>query len=160
MFFSYGIDGFAYAAESLVGALKGARDNAGLKKMIQLVFRWGFGLGLVGSALFYIGEDAILHLFTDDNPTITKANELYMWMVLAPAIGSFCYIWDGIYVGLTASAEMRNSMLIAVLGVFFPIYFIGAGFIGVHALWLAMLGFLAARALGQWAFARFYLSLS
>lgn len=150
MFFSYGIDGFAYAAESLVGAFKGKGDSSSLHQMIHRVFQWGLGLGIVGSVLFYVAKLPILHLFTDHAPTIEKAKEVYLWMVVAPAIGSFCYIWDGIYVGLTATAEMRNSMLIATIGVFFPLYFLTVNSLGLHALWLAMLGFLVARALGQW----------
>lgn len=159
MFFSYGIDGFAYAAESLVGALKGKGENLQLKNMITRVFQWGLAMGILGSILFLIGENTLLNLFTNDTSTIIEAKKVYLWMVIAPAIGSFCYIWDGIYVGLTATSEMRNSMLIATIVVFFPLYFTAVHVLGIHALWLAMLGFLVARALGQWWFYRFRISI-
>lgn len=150
MIFSYGIDGFAFAAESLVGALKGEKNSSGLQLMIKRCFQWGMGLGVLGGLLFYLFQQPILHLFTNELATIAFAESLYPWILIAPLIGSFCYIWDGIFIGLTASTAMRNSMLIAVIGVYFPVYFLMEGFLGITALWLAMMGFLGARALGQW----------
>lgn len=150
MIFSYGIDGFAFAAESLVGALKGEKNDTDLALMIRRCFQWGIGLGVLGGVLFFMFQEAILALFTNDLPTIAFAKQLYPWILIAPLVGSFCYIWDGIFIGLTASAAMRNSMLIAVIGIYFPTYFLLKGSFGITALWVAMMGFLATRALGQW----------
>jgi MATE family multidrug resistance protein len=154
MIFSYGIDGFAFAAESLVGALKGGKNHTDLALMIKRCFQWGIGLGILGGLLFYLFQQPIITLFTNDLPTINFANNLYPWILVAPLIGSFCYIWDGIFIGLTASAAMRNSMLIAVVAVYFPVYFLLESSFGISALWMAMMGFLGARALGLWWYYR------
>lgn len=150
MIFSYGIDGFAFAAESLVGALKGENNQSELALMIHRCFQWGIGLGILGGFLFFIFQEPILTVFTNDIPTIAFAKKLYPWILIAPLIGSFCYIWDGIFIGLTASAAMRNSMLVAVVVIYFPTYFLLEGSLGITALWVAMMGFLATRAIGQW----------
>jgi MATE family multidrug resistance protein len=150
LLFSYGIDGFAYAAESLTGKYKGANNVVKLHKTIRLAFIWGAALGIGGGLIYLAARNPILSIFTNDLATINQAKELFSWMIFAPFIGSFCYIWDGIYIGLTASAAMRNSMLFSAVLIYFPTYFLFQSMLGIHALWLALTAFLAARALSQW----------
>ncbi len=145
MIFSYGIDGFAYAAESLVGKYFGAGNYRQLRETIMLLFKWGIGLGLIFSLIYFLLGKPILSLFTNQEAVLGLALSYLGWTIAAPVINSVCYIWDGVYIGAIASAAMRNSMILATLGFFLPVYYIGHMLWGNHGMWLAMLLFMAAR---------------
>jgi MATE family multidrug resistance protein len=142
---SYGVDGFAFASESLVGKYKGAADQNKLKKAIRLSFVWGMVLAGIFSLVYWLGGEAILRLFTDQEDVIMAATPFLFWMAIFPLLSTACYIWDGVYIGLTASRAMRNTMMIAFifyLGVHFSFDKIWGN---NHALWLALLIFMVAR---------------
>jgi MATE family multidrug resistance protein len=149
--FSFAVDGFAYAAESIVGKYKGAKDTEGVDQAIYLSFFWGGIMALFFSALYLFGGNDLLRLFTNQTQVIETASSYIWWVVLLPILGMPCYIWDGIYVGLTAVKSMRNSMLIAMLS-FFVILFLGpfVNFEGIHLIWTALMTFLVVRGLTQW----------
>ncbi|GJQ63015.1 MAG: MATE family efflux transporter [Melioribacteraceae bacterium] len=145
MILSYGIDGFAFAAESLTGKYIGAKNRENLGKVIKYIFLWGFVTGALFSLIYWIFEKPLLSLFTDKTALVLLAGNYFAWSIAAPLVNSFCFIWDGIFIGATASKAMRNSMIISLLFVYFPLYFITRDIIGNHSLWLAMIGFMAAR---------------
>ncbi len=150
---SYGVDGFAYASESLVGKYRGAGDDARTRRAIRLSFAWGMGLALLFSLSYWGFGPHLLRLFTNQPEVLEAARPFLLWMAILPLAGTPCYIWDGIYIGLTASRAMRNSMLLA-FGVFVLAYW-AAQPLGNHGLWLALLLFLAARGgIQQWLFLR------
>ncbi len=145
MVFSYGIDGFAFAAESLVGKYIGAGNREGLRKLIKRIFGWGAGLGLLFSLAYSVAPEALLRLFTNKENVIALALSYYIWTAAAPVVNSFCYIWDGIYIGATAGKAMRNTMLFSTLLVFLPAFYTGRFYWGNDGIWMAMLLFMAAR---------------
>lgn len=146
---SYGVDGFAFAAESLVGKYAGAADRPKTSKAIALSFWWGMGLA-AGYALIYgVLGDSILQLFTNKTDVLEAARPFLLWMVIFPVLSTPCYIWDGVFIGLTAAKAMRNSMLLAII-VYFAIYYLFQQSYGNHGLWLALLVFMMARGLFQW----------
>ncbi|MEX0845616.1 MAG: MATE family efflux transporter [Balneolaceae bacterium] len=142
---SYGTDGFAYAAESLVGRFKGAGENRQLKEAVKANMLWGLGLGLLGTTTYALLDAEIIALFTNKENVIAVAMTVVIWLIVAPVVNSVCFIWDGVYIGATATGAMRNSMLIATILVFIPAYFISESFAGIHALWIAMTAFMIAR---------------
>jgi len=142
---SYGIDGFAYAAESLVGRYLGGRDDGRLQGVIRRVILWGVGLGAAISVVYGIFGRGILEIFTGNAEVIALAMSVIVWTVLAPAVSGLSYVLDGVFIGATRTGVMRNTMLIATLLVFLPVYWIGTKLVGVHGLWLAMLMFMLAR---------------
>ena len=141
---SYGVDGFAFAAESLVGKYAGAKDELGLQKAVKLSSFWGTGLAVGFSLLYGFGGNMLLHIFTNKQDVIDAAITFLPWMVLLPLVGTPCYIWDGIFIGLTASREMRNSMLLAFV-IYLVALYAGEMLWVNHGLWMALLIFLAAR---------------
>ena len=142
---SYGIDGFAYAAESMVGRFKGAKDLPLLKKAVYYNLAWGLSIGLVGSIAYGLFDDQILAIFTDKQNVIDLALSVVFWTVLAPFVSSICYILDGVFIGATATGPMRNTMLVSTFIIFLPVYYIGTMIFGIHGLWLAMVLFMAVR---------------
>lgn len=144
---SYGIDGFANAAESLVGKFYGAGDKADLKKSIRISFRWGLGMAGIYMLVFFVFQSRLVPIFTGLEDVIEAAKPFLFWLVLMPIPNSIAFVWDGIFIGLTDSKSMRNSMFIATFLVFLPVYFIAYHYLGNHALWLAMLTYMIARAI-------------
>ncbi len=142
---SYGIDGFAYAAESLVGRFTGSKDKRKLRDAVFYNLGWGLVLGVAGTLVYTLFGNWILHIFTDNTEVITLAQSVIFWTMIAPLISSICYILDGVFIGATETKPMRNTMLLATGLIFLPAYYIGTHFFGVHGLWLAMVLFMLAR---------------
>lgn len=161
MIVSYGIDGFAFAAESLIGRYTGSREHKKVKEAVKYCLGWGMGIGITASTVYWLFDVSILKLFTDQQPVITAALLVFGWTIAGPAVSSFCYIWDGIFIGATATVPMRNSMLFATVLVFLPVYFIAVPYLGNHAIWLAMTTFMIARGVALSAYApKFILNAS
>ncbi len=153
-FFSYFIDGFAYAAEALTGRYVGSQDSGSLKKAVRILFIWGASLALLFTAVYGLGGKAILRLLTDQ-PDVIEASLPYMfWLALIPLTTFAAFLWDGIYVGATASKPMRNSMVVITLAIFLPAYYLLRTPLGNNGLWLAMMLFMAARGSFLWALSR------
>lgn len=152
---SYGVDGFAYAAESLVGKYFGAEDPQRTRRAIRLSFLWGMGLAGGYALLYGLGGDWLLRVFTNQQDVINATSPLLFWMVLFPLLATPCYIWDGVFVGMTASRSMRNTMLLAFAGYLLLYYLVGQHY-GNHGLWLSLLLFMVLRGLIQQLWYRRY----
>lgn len=156
---SYGIDGFAFASESLVGKYAGAKNQEKLRKSINLSFVWAFGLAFTYSLIFYVFDVPLLHLFTNQENLITAAQDYTIWIVLFPILATAGYMWDGVFIGLTASKAMRNTMLWAFI--FYIILFYAVDYQLVEMtnfwLWLTFSLFIGIRGIVQTVYYRLYL---
>lgn len=155
--FSYIMDGFAYAGESLVGRYIGARDSRSLHLSVKLLLRWGLGLTLLFTALYAIGGEWFLRIFSDKPDIIQGTLHYLFWTLIIPVCGFSAFLFDGIFVGATASRTMRNSMFVAS-ATFFAVYYLGKHFLPAHLtnpfvwnniLWTAFMAFLALRGILQ-----------
>ena len=120
--FSYIMDGFAYAGESLVGRYIGARDSRSLHSSVRLLLMWGLILTVIFSILYAIGGEWFLKVFSDKPEVISGAAPYLFWTLIIPLCGFAAFLFDGIFVGATASRTMRNTMFIAS-AMFFLVYF-------------------------------------
>jgi MATE family multidrug resistance protein len=145
LFFSFFIDGFAFAGEALVGKFVGAREFSQLKKIVKLLFIWGSGLALLFVFIYFSGMNLILQLLTSQTDVINTAQPFIIWVIFIPLASFSSFIWDGIYIGATASKTMRNALLASAFLVFAPAYYLLHPVWGNHALWLAMSLFMFAR---------------
>lgn len=150
---SYGIDGFAFAAESLVGKYVGAGDRKGVMQSIRLSFFWGFGLSLLFSAVYGFWGEELMHLFTNKATIIDESLPYLFWMVLFPVISFYCYLWDGIFIGMMATKTMRDAMTMSLL-IYLVVHYLFAPIYGNHGMWLALLVFMAIRGVIQWMYFR------
>ncbi len=144
LLFSYMMDGFAYAAEALTGKFIGARDTILLHRFIRVVFRWGVGLTSLFTFIYFFFTDPILSLLTDKSEIIAIATRYKTWALLFPVAGFSAFLWDGIFIGMTASRFMRNSMFVAVAA-FFLSYCITHPLYGNDGLWFSFILYLALR---------------
>ena len=142
--FSYIMDGFAYAGEALAGRFIGAKNDVGLRRCIRLLFLWGIGLSLSFTILYaFLGRD-FLGLLTNDTSVIKASGDYFYWVLAIPLCGFSAFLWDGIFIGATATRQMLYSMLVAS-ATFFIIYYLFYRSMGNHALWMAFLGYLSLR---------------
>lgn len=146
--FSYVMDGFAYAGEALCGKLFGADNRDGFRLMVRRLMAWGGALALVYTVVYAVGGKPFLRLLTD-NMDVVEASADYMgWAVLIPFCGMLAFIWDGVFIGITATRGMLLSSAIAAL-CFFVVYQSFCDSFHNHALWVAFLVYLLARGVVQ-----------
>ena len=90
----------------------------------------------------------------DVEEVIVAARPYLIWMAVMPFLGFASYIWDGIFVGLTASVAMRNSMMVSLAG-YLAVFYLTEPHLQMHALWLSLAVFLVFRgAIQHWMYAR------
>jgi MATE family multidrug resistance protein len=148
LFFSYFMDGFAYAGEALCGKTYGAHNAAAFRETLRRLWMWMVIVTTVYTLLYIIGARWIVGMLTDE-PLVVEAVEEYLWWVwLIPAAGCVAFIWDGVFIGMTATRGMLVSSFISAL-VFFGIYGLTVGVMGNHGLWLAQVTYLAMRGILQ-----------
>lgn len=147
-FFSYFMDGFAYAGEALTGRYTGASNKAMLRRAIGAIFRVGAMVALFFTLLYYTFGSNILLIFSPSSEVLAAAESVMPYVSLVPLLSFAAFLMDGILVGMTRSVVMRNSMIIATV-LFFAIYLSFAGLLGTVALWIAFLIYLLARGVFQ-----------
>lgn len=124
LLFSFFTDGFAYAAEALVGKFIGRRDIPAVKMTVRHVFVWSMGVGMFFVLVYLFGSDPVFRVLTSDAQVVQAARPFYFWLLLMPPIGCAAFTWDGVFVGATASRSLRNSLVWALLA-FFGLWFFG-----------------------------------
>ena len=142
--FSYVMDGFAYAGEALAGRYFGARDTASLNLLAQRLLRWGMALSVAFSLIYLLAGETILGLLTDKQPVVVAAADYRLWAVAVPLTGFAAFVFDGIFIGITATRAMFMSCFVGAIA-FFLIYYSLFGEWHNHALWLALNIYLALR---------------
>jgi MATE family multidrug resistance protein len=143
--FSYFTDGFAYAGEALVGKFVGSKDKENLQKVIRLLLIWGFSISIPFSILYALFPTEFVKIISDNTEILTEIKPYYIYMIIIPLITFAAFIWDGIYIGATASKAIRNTMIISSIFVCIPSWYILMPRFGNHGLWIAFLFFMIAR---------------
>lgn len=149
---SYGIDGFAHAAESLVGKLFGSGHIESLYKTLRQLFQWGFGMAIGYSLVYFLGGYQVFNWFLDDPEELALSKTFLPWLWVLPLVGFVSYLWDGVFAGLTATRQLRDAMLISLI-IFLAVLAVTFPTLGNHGVWLALLSFLFTRgAIQTWQF--------
>ena len=146
--FSYIMDGFAYSGEALVGKYVGANNQPALYRTVRQLFIWGVGLSTGFTLLYFFGGKSFLGLLTNETSVIREAENYFYWVLAIPLTGFAAFLWDGIFIGATATRQMFYSMLVAS-GSFFLVYYSLHEWMGNHALWLAFVVYLSLRGIMQ-----------
>ena len=142
---AHGLDGFAFAAETLIGQAVGAKSRPSFLRICRMITLWGLGIACIFAALFAFFGMAIAGFITP-NQAILELVALYLpWMILCPLIGAVCWILDGIFIGATLTRDMRNMMLVSFA--FYSVFVIAFIGLGNHGLWLALVVFFFIRGL-------------
>jgi len=142
MFFSFFVDGFAYAGEALVGKAIGEQKQVG--GVVRLLFNWSIGVGLLFTVLYAVFGSAMIGTMTTDTQVLSVAPRYIGWLIAMPIISTLAFMWDGVYVGATEGVHIRNSMIWAA-GAFVLSYVAFRGLWGIQALYIAYFAHLIAR---------------
>ena len=141
---AYAMDCFAFAAEALVGQALGAKNRALFRRSAVMTSQWGVGLVVVMAIAFYVFGNTIINVMTTAEDVRVVSYDYLPWMVLAPLVGAAAWMLDGIFIGATRTADMRNMMFIS-----FCVYLIALAFLlpkyDNHGLWASLIIFSIAR---------------
>lgn len=143
-FFSFFMDGLAFAGEALVGKYFGRSDAVMLGRSVRYLLGAGGGVALLFTLVYAVGADMVCGWLTTDQRVVASAAEYSLWVASIPVMGFMAFSWDGIFIGLTATRSMLLSMAVAT-AVYFAVYFTAFPTMGNHGLWLAFVSYLLTR---------------
>lgn len=145
-FAAFGLDGFAHAAETLVGGAVGARDRESLRAAVRTSTIWALGTaGVLAGGFLLLGE--VLIAVLTGLPEVQSAAAGYMlWAALMPLVSVWGFQFDGIYLGATESRPLRNMMILC-LGAYLLMTWALVPLWGNHGLWAAFMAFMGLRGL-------------
>ena len=149
MIISNALDGFAFSVEALCGEYLGRKNRELFQKVIRLSTYWAVVAAVLLMLIFTAFGGLIIDLLTSVESVRAQAKLYLPWLIAFPLLGIWSYMLDGIFIGTTSVKQMQNTMIISVLGIFFPLWFITQG-LGNHGLWLSMALFFIARAVTLW----------
>ena len=145
---AFALDGFAHAAEALVGKAVGEKRRDALEYSVRLALKWSL-IFAVGFCLLYVALGPLLIRVLTDLPDVRSTTMQYLpWLIVSPLVSVWSFLYDGVYIGATRSREMRDIMLISAFVIFIPAWYLLQGF-GNHGLWLAFTLFMASRGIGM-----------
>lgn len=147
--FSYLMDGFAYAGESLAGRYTGAHNAQALNRCVRLLLVWGGVVAVLYTGIYAFGWRTVLSLFTESPAILSEAGGYVGWLIAIPLVAFIPFTIDGILIGATRTAVMRDSVFLST-AIFFAVYYGFRSVIGNNALWAAFLLFLIARGILQY----------
>lgn len=146
---AYALDGFAFAAEALVGQAIGARSASQTREAGRVCMQWGFGGGAALALVFAAFGPQIIDLMTTA-PEVREAARGYLpWLVAAPLIGVAAWIYDGIFIGALLTGDMLRAMLASV-AVYVVALLVLVPLAGNHGLWAALMVLNGVRTLTLW----------
>ena len=152
LFFSYFMDGFAYAGEALCGKAYGAHNGTAFRETLRRLWMWMVIVTIAYTLLYIIGGHWIVSLLTDEPQVIETSREYLWWAWLIPVAGCVAFIWDGVFIGMTATRGMLVSSFLSAL-IFFAVYYFSLFTLHFslhnHGLWLAQVVYLATRGIIQ-----------
>ena len=143
-FLAFGLDGFAHAAEALVGQSIGANSFRALRNAVLLTCKWAVAISGLYTAVYFIFGEQLIGLLTNIKEVKLIAHEYLIWVVISPLVSIWSYMLDGIFIGATRSSEMRNGMIISLI-IFIVITILLKPYMGYTGVWLAFIIFMIMR---------------
>lgn len=141
---AYGLDGFAHAAEALAGGAYGAKNKTAFQQAVRSSSLWALVMSVVIAVLYFIFGDWIISTMTVNPEVIAVANDYMPWLIASPVISVWCYQLDGIFIGATKTAVMRNTVLVSLV-VYVVLAYLLIPVMGNQGLWLSLMVFMALR---------------
>ena len=146
MFASFILDAYAFSTEALIGYTIGKKSEKNFFQAVTNSFQLSIFSGLIISLIYFFSFQSIVNQLTDLDYLRYLTFNYFIWIVIIPPVASFCYQFDGIYIGASQTAEMRNGMILSVIIFITSSHFLVNNF-GNHGLWLALLFFMIIRSI-------------
>jgi len=144
MLASFCLDAYAFSTEAVIGYIIGKKSKKSFLQTATNSFQLSIFSGLVISLIYLFLFQFIVSTLTDLDYLQYLAFNYFLWIVIIPPIASLCYQFDGIFIGASQTAEMRNAMILSVIIFISSSLFLLNNF-GNHGLWLSLLFFMTIR---------------
>lgn len=141
---SYALDGFAIAAETLVGRAIGRGNKLDFWRQVESCAKWSVLFSLFFVIIYALFGTMLVSLMTSLKDVKVIALKSLVWIVFLPLISMPSFLLDGVFIGAAWSKPLRNSILFASLLVFFPVWYFTQSLLN-QGLWLAFTSFILAR---------------
>ena len=145
-FMAYGLDGFAYAAEALVGRAVGSGKPLLLKQSVTAIAQWSVLVAIAFAAFYGVYGVDLISLMTDIDDVKNTAATYLPWLIVSPLISVASFVLDGVFIGATRTREMQNTMFFSTVLIFMPAWYLLLPY-GNHGLWFAFMLFMVTRGL-------------
>jgi MATE family multidrug resistance protein len=154
MVISNGLDGFANAAEALIGEATGQHSRRRFQAVFRSALRWSVWGTVLFTVVFVLGGAQLIGLLTSIDEVRSTAWRYLPWLWCLPLAAGGGFLLDGVFIGATRTRDMQNTMLFSALGVFLPVWWLTTGW-GNHGLWFSLITLMLARAASMgWLFIR------
>ena len=140
------LDAYAFSTEGIVGYSLGKKDLNLFKKIIKNSFILSSVTGLIISILFFFFHNSVINLMSDINEIRMLSSSYVIWLIILPIISSFCYQFDGIFIGTSQTKELRNAMIFSVL-IYLLISIMLTKFLLNTGIWISLCIFMILRAI-------------
>jgi MATE family multidrug resistance protein len=148
MFMAYALDGFANAAEALVGKAVGAKNKLMLRQAILTTYVWSLVVAILFACFYLQYGLQVIDLLTSLEAVRAMAYEFLPWLIFMPLVSFMSYFFDGVFIGAMMTRQMSNTMMFSLFAVFLPVWYFTQSW-GNEGLWLAMTLFMVARSLSM-----------
>jgi len=145
---SNGLDGFANAAEALIGEAVGRNNRRQFKNVFRVAFRWSLWGSVLFTVAFVLGGRFLIGLLTGIEEVRATAWDYLPWLWMLPLASVWGFLLDGVFIGATRTRDMQNTMLFSALVVFLPVWWLTTGW-GNHGLWFSLICLMLARAISM-----------
>lgn len=145
-FMSYALDGFAHAVESICGKYYGSKNYKKFHQVLGLIFKISFLISMLFALFYLVFGQSIINRLTSLMTVQTEAGHYIYWIIAVVVVSMPSFVYDGVFVATTEAKIMRNTMVVATIFCYIPLWFFGKPY-GNHGLWMAFLGFFIIRSL-------------
>ena len=146
MMAAFFLDAYAFSTEAVVGYTIGKRSKKSFLEVVKNAFQLSFLTAIIISTLYLIFFETIISQLTDLEYLRYISLSYIVWILIIPPIASFCYQFDGIFIGASQTADMRNGTIVSVI-----LFILSSEFLisiyGNHGLWLSLLFFMIMRSI-------------
>ena len=154
------LDAYAFSTEGMVGYSLGKKDITLFKKIVQNSFILSSITGLIISIIYFLINNFVINLMSDIEEIRNLSSSYAVWLIIMPVISSFCFQFDGIFIGVSQTKELRNAMIFSVFG-YLAISIFLTGLMGNTGVWISLCIFMILRALSLYYYMdRIYLKFN
>ena len=154
------LDAYAFSTEGMVGYSLGKKDIILFKKIVQNSFILSSITGLIISIIYFLINNFVINLMSDIEEIRNLSSSYAVWLIIMPVISSFCFQFDGIFIGVSQTKELRNAMIFSVFG-YLAISIFLTGLMGNTGVWISLCIFMILRALSLYYYMdRIYLKFN
>ena len=146
MLASFFLDAYAFSTEAIIGFTIGKREKKSFLQTVANSFQLSIFSGVIISVIYVFTFKYIINELTDLDYLIFLTFNYIVWIIIIPPVSSICYQFDGIFIGASQTAEMRNGMIVSIVLFLLSSHFLVSNF-GNHGLWLSLLFFMIMRSI-------------